>query len=450
MELYFCDRCNTSIPQRDVDAGVAILRAGRAFCSSCKRILTGEEAPLEVLFCDFCNVSVSIADVRNERAVFREGRLYCPKCKILVADRTLTTLTTASTTPTSATASSSSGTDVSPMTSPRPEALVPAAPAAPRPRLASKAWSWLAVILLGAIAGLLSFHFAPDVSRAIRGDSSVRRPSSIDRRDDALAGRTGSMGANGPTSLDETVELGPYLLEIDSKIERLRREVVQDREAERERASSEILALKDEFLRALDSAGERSDSLRREVDALRLALTAFDRRDGEPPIDEPSSGEGEPPGSSGTPAGDRDPSTSPAAFEPEGSAVAKNETLPRELERLKSPDAGARFSAVVELGRLADPSAIPALAEVAINDGDNYVRDFAVRVLGNFDVPAVIPYLIRALHDSDSLVASSANEGLVRITKRSFGFDRKATNEQRQEAIRKWEEWWEKNRESFK
>ena len=35
MEIHFCDLCNESVPQSDLDQGIAMLRNGRVVCASC-------------------------------------------------------------------------------------------------------------------------------------------------------------------------------------------------------------------------------------------------------------------------------------------------------------------------------------------------------------------------------------------------------------------------------
>jgi HEAT repeat protein len=427
MELYFCDRCNTSIPQRDVDAGVAILRAGRAYCAACKRIVTGEEAPRDVLFCDLCNVSISLADMREERAVFREGRLYCPKCKFLVIERTTTAANTV--------VAPSVPAPVAPAAPLPLVAAPPPAPASSRPRKSGSWAVWLLLIVVGMAAGVAMFRFAPDLRRLVDGDSSSVQTPALAANDSRGSHST------APAASSVEVDLGGYLAKLDERFEGLRRDVEKQRADDRADWNNGLDELRSQSARVMQTEREQIEALRREIESVKTAVSALDVRRPEPPADSEESDvhDATPP-----PVEERPPAA------PAPTAAPAPSPVERELERLKSPDAGVRFSAVVDLGRLADPNTVPAIGALAINDGDNYVRDFAVRVLGNFALPTAIPYLIRSLHDSDALVANSANDGLVRITKRTFGFDRKATAEQRQDAIRKWEEWWEKNRETFK
>src|SRR5262245_29904981 len=44
MNLYFCDLCNESIPQADLDQGRAVRRGERLICSACEAAMTGGPA----------------------------------------------------------------------------------------------------------------------------------------------------------------------------------------------------------------------------------------------------------------------------------------------------------------------------------------------------------------------------------------------------------------------
>ena len=44
MEVHFCDLCNESVPQRDLDLGRAFLHKGRVVCAACDHAMGGEAA----------------------------------------------------------------------------------------------------------------------------------------------------------------------------------------------------------------------------------------------------------------------------------------------------------------------------------------------------------------------------------------------------------------------
>ncbi|MFT7542939.1 MAG: hypothetical protein ACI9K5_003921, partial [Gammaproteobacteria bacterium] len=44
MDLLFCDVCNESVPQRDLDEGLAKRRRGRVVCATCEGAMSSEGA----------------------------------------------------------------------------------------------------------------------------------------------------------------------------------------------------------------------------------------------------------------------------------------------------------------------------------------------------------------------------------------------------------------------
>lgn len=90
---------------------------------------------------------------------------------------------------------------------------------------------------------------------------------------------------------------------------------------------------------------------------------------------------------------------------------------------------------------------------------DDLVREAACEALGRIGVIRSIPSLIKALNDNASIVRYRANQALVMITSKDFGYEsdphvsdpkRELTTEQkkakqvelRKQAIQKWEQWW--------
>jgi hypothetical protein len=120
----------------------------------------------------------------------------------------------------------------------------------------------------------------------------------------------------------------------------------------------------------------------------------------------------------------------------------------RILRDLESPEAGKRFSALVELGRLGRSEHVPIISEVLLTDEDLVVRELAANILGNLGDASAIEPLVRSLRDPAVSVVMAADDALQRITKRSSGMKRRLGTEARLEVVRKWEEWWERNRDS--
>ncbi|MEW6071892.1 MAG: hypothetical protein AB1726_04750, partial [Planctomycetota bacterium] len=46
MEIHFCDLCNESVPQVDLDTGRAVLRNGRVVCSQCEKAMSRDLGPV--------------------------------------------------------------------------------------------------------------------------------------------------------------------------------------------------------------------------------------------------------------------------------------------------------------------------------------------------------------------------------------------------------------------
>ncbi len=92
------------------------------------------------------------------------------------------------------------------------------------------------------------------------------------------------------------------------------------------------------------------------------------------------------------------------------------------------------------LSRLADLGTAETIAGLT-KDRNPVVRANALRVLGRLGNKSVIPYLVRALGDEQEKVREEANESLWRLTGRSFGFDPRASLEERRAAQGRWQEW---------
>src|SRR5882672_5074268 len=44
MKIHFCDLCNESVPQSDLDIGRAFMRKGRVVCATCDQLMSAREA----------------------------------------------------------------------------------------------------------------------------------------------------------------------------------------------------------------------------------------------------------------------------------------------------------------------------------------------------------------------------------------------------------------------
>ncbi len=119
--------------------------------------------------------------------------------------------------------------------------------------------------------------------------------------------------------------------------------------------------------------------------------------------------------------------------------IMKDPNDPRFLQAL---------SALEEMTQDPDPQMLSKLdrqlRELA-QHGSPAAKAAAVRALGASGKMDVVPLLIRLLEDPEPQVMIAARDALRRISRRmeGFGLPDQPTNQQRQEAIRKWKRWYE-------
>lgn len=105
---------------------------------------------------------------------------------------------------------------------------------------------------------------------------------------------------------------------------------------------------------------------------------------------------------------------------------------------LNAPEEELRTEAVEALGRIADPSSAPALAQALKADASPLVRRKAALSLGSFRSGASIDALIGALADRDRGLREVAAGSLRRLTGEAFRAEPAP-----------WQSWWEQNRDAF-
>jgi hypothetical protein len=158
-------------------------------------------------------------------------------------------------------------------------------------------------------------------------------------------------------------------------------------------------------------------------------------------------------------------------------------SVPHLVKALKMPGPRIRFNAVETLSMIKDPSAAPALVEVAIEPNEeSRIRSHALRVATRLDPNQVIPAIAAMAKDPNSTIRNTAAfearyvprkeilpiligvipdpEQYVSITARnSFWFLTRfsgpvhdweiSTPEDRKEWAKEWWAWWEDNKERF-
>ncbi len=140
----------------------------------------------------------------------------------------------------------------------------------------------------------------------------------------------------------------------------------------------------------------------------------------------------------------------PVVADPEQAApaTALPADLARDVERLKDGDPGTRFEAVDRLIQ----SKAPAVAEVLVgmvNDSDMFVRRLTVEGLAEFKQAAVVAALVAALADPESIVRHTAYGSLRKLSGQDIPFDPEGAADERRASQRRWQQWWDKNKETF-
>jgi hypothetical protein len=158
-------------------------------------------------------------------------------------------------------------------------------------------------------------------------------------------------------------------------------------------------------------------------------------------------------------------------------------SVPHLIKALKMPGSRLRFNAVETLSMIKDPSAAPALAEVAMEPNEeSRIRSHALRVATRLDPNQVIPAIAAMAKDPNSTIRNTAAfearyvprkeippiligvipdpEQYVSITARnSFWFLTRfsgpvhdweiSTPEDREKWAKEWSAWWEDNKARF-
>ncbi len=131
-----------------------------------------------------------------------------------------------------------------------------------------------------------------------------------------------------------------------------------------------------------------------------------------------------------------------ARSEAPGTTMSESPGFDEVLGRLSSSEAGIRFSSIVDLTRRRDPRAVPHLRGLLGSETDRVVRQQLARSLAVFGDKEAIPELLAALSDGDEDVRIVAAESLRVLTGEDFGYTWKASAGARLAALSRWKQWW--------
>ena len=113
------------------------------------------------------------------------------------------------------------------------------------------------------------------------------------------------------------------------------------------------------------------------------------------------------------------------------------------VENLSSPSADTRWTAVNALGESHDEAVIPHLIKM-LDDHDIFVRVATARIFGDLGSMLAVEALIDALDDDTQSVREVVVDSLRRITAQNFRFDPGAREADRVRRIKAWRDWWNK------
>ncbi len=420
MDIHFCDLCNESVPQSDLDEGRAFLRRGRVVCASCERAMThtvgspphggaAGGSSGDPGYPGDPGQSQPVVEVEIAQAI-----------DVLSGDPRVEPSTIhAVTTPDLA------GVPDSP--APFPSAVPVAAQAAPwaaeppPPRRS-------AGVVVGIVALLFAAGAVAVLNESIRGNEvkSAQLEAKLRAQDSQLD----ELRKANATANAELADLrGKLSSEIASE-----RDVAEKAIADLKTGSGEIKKSNEDLAHRLDEASASAAARDQETSRRHeeLATTVAKSRDDGKAIEDRLAKLEE--AVQKTPA--------PAAAAPVASDNGGSRLGPL-LADLQSPKAAARWEAVDQIGQMKDPEAVPYLLPL-LKDVDVFVRMATARVLGDLKATTAVPVLIDSLEDSEAAVREAALGALRSLTGKDLRFDPMASEAERSKKVKAWRDWWKK------
>ena len=113
------------------------------------------------------------------------------------------------------------------------------------------------------------------------------------------------------------------------------------------------------------------------------------------------------------------------------------------ITALEDKHQDVRRRAIIYLGWMRKYEVLPFIT-AALADHSPRVRKVAAYALGDVKDISAVPYLMKALEDTDPEVVKGALAALRRITGKSFSDEQQSPEEDQNQIIRKWNEWWKK------
>lgn len=399
MDLLFCDVCNESVPQKDLETGAAVRRKGHVVCASCEGAMSppdkGASKPAAAASAASKPGAMSGAAVGAAAGSGAAAGAHAGAA---------------------APASQRAGTQAS-------------APAARGGVLGGVGVALGAAGLAAALAGgMMQRDALAEEAQQRADDLGALRASLQDgtgRLEESLEGHLQTLQQDLVRLTEESTGLRERL-ETEARAERTRTDGLRDDLGELGQRLTSIEALRDELQRVELEVqrfgrftadlheqqlrlGERLESVRADVGSVR-ELASVDV------------GALLTPGAQTEPVDER-----PAWLDFVGD--------------LRSQSASVRWQAVQSIGQSGDPAAAEHLAPM-LKDPDLFVRMASARNLGDLGAPLGIPALIDALEDPEESVRESAVVSLRAMTEKDFRFDPSGKESERSKAVSRWRDWW--------
>lgn len=418
MKIHFCDLCNESVPQVDLDQGRAFIRKDRVICAACDRAMShhlpgAAEAPPSAHATTTANIGESAARDASAASSARADT------RPLATSGVASNIENASLASAPALPSSNFAPPANFATSPAPSA-------SEKPRNGAM---WVAVLGLlftaGAIFVIDNRLQVADDRYAALAQLTEKQATSIKNVEHGVAlandaERELSRGITARLDLDKSrrdsmAEELAVVKTTQTDIEARLAELTLGLKALQDKSGSGEFDLEKRF-------AELSAKIAKNEDALRALSEKVQVIESTPaPVVEPAVAE------------------APKPSEPAWKAL---------LPDLQSQVNTLRWSAVDSLGASKDLEVVPHVVPM-LKDADVFVRMAAARVLGDLGAKSAVGPLIDALEDGETAVREAAFVALRTITGKDLKFDPLATSEaERARRIKAWRDWWKKESES--
>ena len=433
MDILFCDICNESVPQADVELGWAVRRkGGRLVCMRCDAAMTGTRSAGEGASALVSGMDTGIFDPPMPLPPDAGARRASPPPRP------------------AAPAGGAKPSAASVLAPPHLDGKESTSDVPRRERAEAKGENWpglVALVFTAAAGWLLLDRLDRLESRYDRELEQITAENArADRRVRNELGDLTVRLSDTETRLGEALEqkLTPLAAEIDELSNGLERQTARWEDVNQslewirsdvEKSNSNAQLTFDRFAARIERVDEELRFLRGRSIDLDERMRALETAGLTGVVLPGATAEGD-----GAAAG----------------AVARWSAL---LPDLEHASAAIRLEAVYALGDTGDPGVIPHLL-LRLSDSDMFVRLATVRALESLGTPAgerkqpreareAVPALIDTLEDAESAVREVAAVALRAITGQNFRFDANGSEGDREKRVRDWRNWWKSSGEDF-